>query len=576
MTMLMAEQRRRLGLYALAALFAVFVYFFGLDSHNAPTNGDEAVYAHITRLTAASGHLLPLQSTLDHMRNTKPPLVFWQGIASTHGGEEWSLWNLRYPSVLYTVLTSILVFLLAAKLAERQGAGRYSAGIIALLVYLAFFSTYRFGRPYLINAPETFWLFLPFFILLYWQSRSFASRFFVPLALGFCVGIGLLYKSFALLAPVGLALAWWYLHQARYRWREFLTRESWKPVLIGVVALGMFALWFALDPDPAAVWREFIVGENVGKFDPHGGSYWVKLLWSDSSIWSMLLAYPLNAGLLAFPVAGLFFFSWRHRAQLSEAEKMLWLLLFVFLAVFSLPSQRSARYLLEAMPGLAVLCALGWQRIPRWLSLVSLAVTALMIFVFAHLAWQLQREANDELYPLVFWLLLVATTGLILWAMFSVQATRTLTPLAVLAFYLVFAAALRPFDGAPGNYDSAAQLAVQGKPVWVPCNFRASQEGHRFLLPGAEVHGYYGEPAPAPAELAKRFHSFAVQLPLGAKPDCAECKVIGKRLEIRSRQGEDEIEEMLKGNVSAHLFAQEWLIESAGTAADSKPEEGCR
>ena len=69
--------------YGLATLLAVFTYFYGLDSQYIPKNGDEYPYEHITRLTAGSGHLLPLQSQLDNMRNTKPPLLFWQGIAST-------------------------------------------------------------------------------------------------------------------------------------------------------------------------------------------------------------------------------------------------------------------------------------------------------------------------------------------------------------------------------------------------------------------------------------------------------------------------------------------------------------
>ena len=66
--------------YLLACLLAVFTYFYGLDSPHIPKNGDEFPYAHITRLTADSGHLLPLQSQLNNMRNTKPPLLFWQGI----------------------------------------------------------------------------------------------------------------------------------------------------------------------------------------------------------------------------------------------------------------------------------------------------------------------------------------------------------------------------------------------------------------------------------------------------------------------------------------------------------------
>ena len=369
----------------LAMVLAVFTYFYGLDSQHIPKNGDEYPYEHITRLTAASGHLLPLQSELDGMRNTKPPLLFWQGIASTHWGQDWDLWHLRYPSVIYTLLTALLVFLLARKL-----SGQMETGFIAALTFLAFFSTYRFGRPFLVNPPEVFWFFLPFFTLLYWRPFSFESRLLVPLLLGIEIGIGLLYKSFALLAPIGLVLVWWYLHQRHYHWREFLLNDAFKPVLAGIVALSMFALWFVFDPDPQSVWREFVVGENAGKFEAHGDSYWAKLLWGGSSIWTLMLGYPMNAGLLAFPVAALFFVAYRQRHQLGDAEKMLWIWMAVLFIVFAVPSQRSARYLLEAMPGVAVLCALNWQRIPRWVFMLTLVAAGAVLALLAFLAQSLQ------------------------------------------------------------------------------------------------------------------------------------------------------------------------------------------
>jgi 4-amino-4-deoxy-L-arabinose transferase-like glycosyltransferase len=566
--------RLRLAWYMLATLLAIFTYFYGLDSQHIPKNGDEYPYQHITRLTADSGQLLPLQSQLDNMRNTKPPLLFWQGILSTSWGQQWTLWDLRYPSVIYTLLTALLTFLLAWKLSRQL-----ETGFIALLTYLAFFSTYRYGRPFLINPAEVFWFCLPFFTLLYWRPASFLSRW-LPLLLGIEVGIGLLYKSFALVAPVTLALAWWYLHHRDYRLIAFLIKDAWKLAVVVLMSLALFSLWFVLDPDPQAVWREFVVGENIGKFDPHGPSYLTKLLWGGSSIWALLVGYPMNAGLLALPVMALFFVAFKRRAQLSDAEKMLWIWMFSLFLVFCVPSQRSARYLLEAMPGLAVLCALNWQSISRKIFIATLVIAGCVLALFAFWSLRLQREmAGVPLYPVIYWILLFVTAGLILLAVFVPLWTRAIVNGVGVLMLLCFAAFVRPFDGAHGSYNSAVQLYTQGKQVWVPCNFRAKEEGYRFILPGAEVLGYREEPGLTAAALAARYPLVVAQVPLH-QANCPECKILGQRLDIRSRQSKEEIEDMLRGNVFQHLFVRELLIESAhhasATTAIKPSDAGCR
>jgi len=560
--------RLRLVGYLLATLLAVFVYFYGLDSQHIPKNGDEYPYEHITRLTAASGNLLPLQSQLDHMRNTKPPLLFWQGIASTNGGQDWTLWNLRYPSVIYTLLTAAMSFLLAWKLTRQTGTG-----FIALLTYLAFFSTYRYGRPFLINPAEVFWFFLPFFSLLYWKHSAFDSRFFMPVLLGVEIGIGLLYKSFALIAPVGLCLVWWYMHQRDYLWRYFLRKDALKVAITVAVALSMFALWFMFDPDPQAVWQEFILGENAGKFNPHG-NYLLKFIWGGSSVWALVIAYPMNAGLLAIPVLAVFLIAWRRRVLMIDAEKMLWIWMAALFIVFCLPSQRSARYLLEAMPGLAVLCAINWHRINRKVFIASLLMMGGVLVFFALLSKQLLQNLNGvALYSPFYWCLLAFTATLILIGLFVQKFTAASVNVVALLVLLCFAAFIRPFDGALGNYSADALQYAKGKDVWVPCNFRAKEEGYQFILPGAQIHGYHE--GLGIDTLASKYSMFAVQVPLHDK-GCAGCKIVGQRLDIRSRQSEAELKQMLAGEVFQHLFVKELLLEVKGVNASVVPGEGCR
>jgi 4-amino-4-deoxy-L-arabinose transferase-like glycosyltransferase len=555
-----------------AIFLAVITYFYGLDGQYIPKNGDEYPYAHITRLTADSGHLLPLQSQLDNMRNTKPPLLFWQGIASTQEGKNWTLWNLRWPSVVYTLLTALLVFALAKKISREP-----RVGLFALLIWLAFFSTYRYGRPFLANPAEVFWLFLPFFMLLYWRPTSFESRWKFPLMMGVVIGVGLLYKSFALIAPVGLALSWWYLHHRRYRWREWLREDALKIALTVTVALAIFLLWFVFDPDPQSVWQEFVVGENAGKFDREG-QYLKTLLWGGSSVWALLLGYPMNAGLLALPVIAIAVIAWRRRASLTDEEKLLWILLAAFFIVFSVPSQRSARYLLEAMPALAVLCALGWQRIHHGVFVVTLLLMGGVLALMAWLALHLQQEIPGDAYGGIFWLMLGGSGVVILFGLFMPRYAVSRTLLLALAVFLCYAMFVQPLDNGPGTYSANTQRAVAGKKVWVPCNFRAHEEGYRFLLPEAEVHGYHEEENLTAKELATRYRLFAFQSAT-QELECENCRVLGVRLVIRGRQNWDEIMEMLKGEVYQHLFAREWLIESDEMTVDRAAgvvENGCR
>ncbi len=553
--------------YGFATLLAGFIYFYGLGSDHIPKNGDEFPYAHLTRITAGSGHLLPLRSEIESLRNTKPPLLFWQGIASTNWAKNWELWRLRYPSVIYTLLTAWLVFLLGSKFSGRRGPG-----FLALLIFLAFFSTYRYGRPFLTDAPDVFWLFLPFFVLLYGQPDTFESRWLVPLGLGLGIGVGLLYKSFALAVPVLLAVAWWYLHHRRYEIAVFLTRDLLKLILMGFVSLAVFSLWFILDPDPRAIVREFILGENVAKFDPHGGGYLKKLLWGGSSVWSLALGYPLNAGLLALPVVALFCLALGRRAELSPAERRLWIWVIALFVVFSLPSQRSERYLLPAMPALAVLCALSWDRISRILFVVSLAVAGGVLALIAYLSLRLQQAVpGGPLYGAGYWLLLTATAVCVLLALVKPRLTRPGLSVASLLVCLCFAAFLRPFDGPLGRYDAEVQEQVRGKEVWVPTNFKAKEEGYVFLLPGARVHPYTYDRKVTAAALSARYPLCAVRLPINdAAP--AGGRIIGQRLDLGSRHTSKQIMEMIKGKVFEHLFLKELLVQTTKVGQDEPPK----
>ncbi|MFN8095597.1 MAG: phospholipid carrier-dependent glycosyltransferase [Vicinamibacteria bacterium] len=550
-----AEARRRLAGLAAIAVVAVAAYVYGLDSHHAPKNGDEYAYEHIARLTAASGALLPLRTDVAALRNTKPPFLFWQGIASTNGGRDWTLARLRWPSVAYTLATAALAFAVGRRL-----SGRADRGLLAALVFLAFFSTYRYGRPFLTNAPETFWLFLPFAVLLLRPGSARATL--LPFVVGVPLGVALLYKSFALAAPAGLALAAWRVRLRGGRLAEAIRHDGAPVALALAIAVSAFAAWFALDPAPAAVWTDFVLRENAGKFSLPGG-YVPRLLWGPSSLWAYALAFAANAGLLLPAALATCVLSWRRRRELSEGERLLWLLVLSFALFYALPSQRSSRYLLPVMPALAVLVALAWERLARWLFLVTLAATAVVVVGLAVASRQV-----DALAPwardgaAAHWALLATTAAVAGLGLVVARLTRACALTAVFLAYLSLASTLRPFDGPAGRYDAAAVARARGRAVLVPYDFVAKEERYRFVLPGATPVGYRedGRGPARPADPPP--HALVVmQAPVGGEP-CGGCTVLGRRLDLRGRQSAAEVREILAGRLSPALVVEELLVET--------------
>jgi 4-amino-4-deoxy-L-arabinose transferase-like glycosyltransferase len=369
------------------------------------------------------------------------------------------------------------------------------------------------------------------FALLYWRSAIAESRIAAPILLGLVTGVGLLYRSFALLLPVGLCLAWWSLHQRRYHLREFLSRDAGRLAILGIVALATFSLWFVLDPDPRAVLNEFVLEENAGKFAAAQGNYLRNFFWGSSSVWRLLVSYPLNAGLLMFPVVALAIVSFRRRAGLSDAEQLLWMWVITLVVVFSLPNQRDERYLLPAMPALAVLCALNWERISRHAFTASLVAAGVFVLLLAYLSLRLEQGVpGGQLYSISYWALLLITVAVVAVSLAPAR-TRAGVNAAILLAMLCFAAFLRPFDGPRGVYSADVQEQLKGRTVWVPINFIAREEGHRFLLPGADVRGYPLDPALTAADLSEHYPLFAIRLPI-VGPSITSGKVLGERLDI--------------------------------------------
>ena len=600
--------------WVLLAVVIALGYLFQLGGDHIPRNGDELVYAHIARLTAESGHWLPLVSSYDFMRNTKPPLLFWQAMVAGGWGEHWTLFNLRLPSVLYVWGTALMAGLLVRRVVAsaqagspdllaaaqpeaghlhavqmRAGASEAAAfgldplaeeeekkrgmveGAIAAIVFLSFFSTYRYARPYLTSAPETFWLFGVFFAIAWSPARLLASRWQFPLIAGMAIGIACLYKSFAMVAPVGLALALCYqtIGARKSPWQIFrsgVLHDGVKVLSICLLALAVFGLWFALDPMPGEVWREFVVGENAGKFKSSPG-YWKVAFSGNGGVLVILTGYFVNAGLLLPLVVGVAWTAWRsHRKNnvIRDAEKVMWLWLLAIALVFMLPNQRSARYLIPAMPAVAVLVALYWQRMARAWFVATLVLCVLGALGMSLIAMGAVRAMQDSgVYSPLFWLMVVLIVLASVVGMFKKQWTRGAVAASGFAVLLLLAWTTAPLNGEKGHFKLSTVALLQGQTVSVPNNFNGQFERYHFILPGARVVAYDAPQAVDFAEvdaLLKTSRYALVARRIGQVP-CSNCRIIDSRFDLRSRQDPSEGTWAALKTPDAFWYAKEYLVE---------------
>lgn len=562
-----------LGYWMLLA-FAVCVYSSGLGGHYIPRNGDEMVYAHIARLTAATGHWLPLASELENMRNTKPPLLFWQAMVAGNWGNNWTLAALRLPSLVYTLLITAGIVLVVQRLSRDL-----RLGLLAGVIYLAFFCTFRYGRPYLTSAAESFWFNLPIALLLLRHARGLAANKLLtwPLALlfGLFFAMGLLYKSFALIAPAGVCLAlvaWWLARPANLR--AYCTLGL-KLACACALALGIFALWFAIDPDPQAVWREFILFENASKMNSSQG-YWRRALWSDSSIWLQLLAYVQNAGLLGIMVLALMLWGLRQgwntwRGLVNDQSNYpphaipavyLWAMLgclLVWLAIFTVPSQRSARYVIPASPFLAILLAMLWHRLSKiwfFISFLPNVIAIWLLFAIGFAAFQI-GVANEFEWLTILFFTSISVMALLLGCL--PRFTRPALLVACVSMLATFNAVVAPLDASAASFTQEHSAQWRGKRIAVPSGFNGQFERYQFVLPGNRFMPHAD--GATPESLLAQFDGvFWLGKNAPACVAAATCAVVGTRWDVRSRHASGEI---TLGNIARPqewLFQREWLI----------------
>lgn len=517
--------------WALAILIPLASYLVGLNYSQIPTIGDEGVYIQMSRATSETGRWLPLVWD-QGVFNTKPPLLFWQGMVTADFESSPSLWSLRWPSVIYSFLSALLIFWLVFRHTNELWRG-FLSGVI----FLSFISTYKHGRPFLMQSAEMFLVFFPTALYLLRRKLDFIWTLSAAIALG----LAALYKSFFLIAVGALAAAVVIFHQNRWNKKWFTSNALPQGVAVVSGALALFSVWLMVDPDPKGVLAEFFMKENAGKFQAH--QFWSGFFSGPYNVFRIWLGAFANAGFLALPLLGLVIFTVKNLRRLSRLEVSLWLFVFMLLAIYTLPTQRQENYILPAMLPVALLLGLRWQSI----SYFWFRSSFLLITIFSALAFYVVHGINNSLHSELFaWPLtttLATTTVLGLSGLFLKRDLRSALPFATLLFLMGVSLFGAPFS-AP--YDPAVQNQLKDKEVFFPSTFNADYEYYFFKAPGARVKGYRSQPGQSLKDVGRelimqgRVVAFREDL-VDENPGT----VIAKTPYLKQRLTENEISEIL-------------------------------
>lgn len=334
---------------------------------------DEGRYADISRWMLVSGDwLAPRLDGLPFFH--KPPLTHWlQAVSMAVLGV--TPWAARVPGALLATLMLAGVLLAGRRLAGAEVARRATWMLGASGGFLVGGQYVNHDIGVAAWIASSIWC----FVLAFWQGErphaGWARAGFAACALG------LLTKGLIGVALPGLVVGAWVL--ATRQWRKIL-HLPWGSGLALFAAIALPWFWRAGERF-AGLWS-YLFG--VQQFTRYTGSGF-----NNEHPWWFYLAGCL---LLLFPWA--FFAVWdgwmrlrrRPAPAADDAQRRLALLCWVWLGAivlfFSVPRSKLIGYILPVLPPLALLAALGWQRVlasrahaGRWFAALWVLAAALPV-----------------------------------------------------------------------------------------------------------------------------------------------------------------------------------------------------
>ena len=339
------RRERQKSWLTLALLWALLLLLAALRPLAVP---DEGRYGEVGRWMLQSGDwLTPRLNGIPFFH--KPPLLYWLQAMSlaTFGVNAWAL---RLVPALHAALMLLALYLSARTVASEQIARRAAIMLGTSLAVLVGGQYINHDMLVATWIGVAIWCFGFAFIAGDRPHAGLARWGFVACALG------MLSKGLIGLALPGLVLFVWLL------WTRQFKKVLYLPWLGGLALFLVIVVpWFALAQHKYPELLDYM-------FVRHQFHRYTATTFNNPQPWWLFL---LAIGLLFFPWV---FFALaqirkpsrlvlRHGAVAREWTSLCWIWVIAITVFFSIPNSKLVGYILPVIPALALLAALGWERV---------------------------------------------------------------------------------------------------------------------------------------------------------------------------------------------------------------------
>jgi 4-amino-4-deoxy-L-arabinose transferase-like glycosyltransferase len=330
-------------------LFLVVVAYF-IRAGALPLRGEEPTRAQ-SALEMVERHDFIVPREQGDPFLIRPPLQFWMIAVSCQALGSWGPWAIRLPSLLATLLTTLLTYGYARTFLSRLGA------FAAAAAFATFADVFQMGRQAETEAVFIFFLSASLLVWHWGMMRGWPDAVTYALGYGF-MALGMLTKGMQ--APTYFVASITLYMLLTGQWRRFVSTAH---VLGALVGLALLLCWVI----PYAGVMGWPAVHMVWGGDPAVQSNGHVLDWNPIDVASHLLQYPFEvvAGTLPWSLLLLAFLRRDFRRFIGDARRPALFLSICLAVAFPtcwIPPGGQPRFFAPLFPCMAVLIGLVVQR----------------------------------------------------------------------------------------------------------------------------------------------------------------------------------------------------------------------